>query len=486
MRTEKDFIGTVEIPATALYGIHSYRASLNFPDSAPFNLHWYRAVGKVKHACYETVINYRSALQVEHADVINRLQLPGEEVLKALISASLEVSAGLHFDQFIVPACQGGAGTSINLNVNEIIANRALQFLGHVPGEYTFIDPIETANIYQSTNDVIPSALTVAVMELLKVLEESVNLTRKETERLEHEHRSTLRVSFTQLQEAVPGTYGQLFSNYSDALSRDWWRVSKAFERIKQVNLGGGATGIPLSLPRFYIMEVVPELRKITGLPIAQAENLSDCTSNFDALVEVHAILKANAVNLEKLANDMRLLSSGLPGEKEVHIPERQTGSSIMPGKVNPVIPEFIISSAHQVYSNDMQLATLAARGELDLNAFLPSMGHLLLQSLELLIAMNQTLRENLLKGLTINKELAASRLLKSPSVTTVIAPLTGYNRAATLAAEMKSSSCNIYEANKKLGLIDHASLEKMLQPEFLLKKGFSVQDIREIEKTKE
>ncbi|MCA1747380.1 MAG: hypothetical protein LC655_06760, partial [Bacteroidales bacterium] len=295
-----------------------------------------KATGKVKMACYQTVIQFRKALEKEHPKMPDELRIPSEAILDAMIAAAAEVSAGEHYLHFIIPAIQGGAGTSINMNINEIIANRALQLLGEKPGSYNIIDPIETANIYQSTNDVIPTALKVAVMELLNRLETSVNGTRQLTEKLEKQHRGTLRISFTQLQEAVPGTYGQLFSSYSEALSRDWWRISKAFERIKQVNLGGGATGTGISIPRFYIMEVVNQLRKETGLPLAQGENLTEITVNQDSLVEVHAILKAHAVSLEKLVSDLRLLSSGLSGHKELHIPERQAGSSIMPGKVNP------------------------------------------------------------------------------------------------------------------------------------------------------
>ncbi|MEX0982820.1 MAG: lyase family protein, partial [Bacteroidales bacterium] len=352
MRTEKDFLGEVQLPAEALYGIHSARAYANFPNQEPFHIEWYKATGKVKLACYETVIKFRKAIEKEHPDQLPALRIPSTKILDALVAAATEVSSGEHYLHFVVPAVQGGAGTSINMNINEIIANRALQLIGEEPGSYNIIDPIETANIYQSTNDVVPTALTVAIMELLNQLESAVNSTRQETEKLEKEHRSTVRVSYTQLQEAVPGTYGQLFGTYSEAFSRDWWRISKAFERIKQVNLGGGATGTGISIPRFYIMEVAGQLRKLTGLPLAQGENLTDVTTNQDSLVEVHAILKAHAVSLEKMVSDLRLLSSGLSAETELHLPARQAGSSIMPGKVNPVIPEYVISAAHQIYSN--------------------------------------------------------------------------------------------------------------------------------------
>ena len=297
-----------------------------------------------------------------------------------------------HFDHFIVPAVQGGAGTSINMNINEIITNSALLKTGHRCGEYNIIDPLEHANIYQSTNDVIPTALTVAVMKLLQSLEEKINILRQKVEKFEKKNREKLRPGYTQMQEAVPSSFGLLFSTYNEALSRDWWRVSKCSERIKQVNLGGGAIGTGLSLPRFFIMEVVPELRNLTGLPLAHSENLSDATSNLDKWVEIHATLKAHAVNLEKISSDLRLLASDISGYRSSQLPERQVGSSIMPGKINPVIPEFVISASHKIYSNDVLVSSLCGQGTLELNAYLPVIGCAVIESINLLISCNHSL----------------------------------------------------------------------------------------------
>ncbi len=480
MRTEKDFLGELQLPAGSLYGIHSLRASANFPNLEPFHIEWYQSAGKVKLACYQAVKQFRKALEKEHLNMPDELRLPSEPILNALIEAAAEISAGEHYLHFIVPAIQGGAGTSINMNINEIIANRALQLLGEKPGSYTIIDPIETANIYQSTNDVIPTALKVAVMELLDRMEAGINGTRQLTESLEKQHRSTLRISITQLQEAVPGTYGQLFSSYNEALSRDWWRISKSFERIKQVNLGGGATGTGISIPRYYIMEVANQLRKVTGLPLSQGENLTDITVNQDSLVEVHAILKAHAVNLEKMVSDLRLLSSGLTGKQELRIPERQAGSSIMPGKVNPVIPEYVISAAHQVYSNDQLITTLASLGNFELNPFLPSIGHAMIGSLKLLISMNTAISGHLLAGLEIDATAAASRLFLSPAVTTALSPLIGYHQASLLSGYMKKQGVDIFTANDALDIVPREKLKKVMTAEYLLKKGFQVKDIIE------
>jgi aspartate ammonia-lyase len=300
-------------------------------------------------------------------------------------------------------------------------------------------------------------------------------------EQLETKHRSSLRLAYTQMQEAVPSTYGMLFSTYSEALSRDWWRISKAKERIKVVNLGGGAIGTGISIPRFFIMEVTPALKKLSSQPLTQGENLADATSNLDKWVEVHAILKAHAVNLEKMVNDLRLLSSGLGGEKEIELPSLQVGSSIMPGKINPVLPEFVISSAHRIYANDQKITSLCALGTLELNAYLPEIGIAMLESLKLMKAMNVALKEKVLKGIRVNEDLARKKLFRSPAVTTALSPLIGYNRAAELANTMKEKSLDIFEANKELGKIDAEKLEKLLEADQLLKLGFTMNDIREV-----
>ncbi|MCF8232504.1 MAG: hypothetical protein K9J27_09980 [Bacteroidales bacterium] len=480
MRKEQDFIGEVELPDDALYGVHSYRASRNFPDQTRFYKEWYQAVGLVKHACYNTYSRFKEALKSKYNVSELPLQLIDDDIVNTLIQSALEVAEGKHFGHFIVPAVNGGAGTSINLNVDEIIANRSLTQIGETPGQYDIIDPIEHANIYQSTNDVIPTALRVAVMRLLNGLEEGINNMRSGIEKLETQYRNDLRVAYTQMQEAVPSSYGKLFSAYSDALSRDWWRVSKCFERIKVVNLGGSAVGTGITVPRFFIMEVVPELQRLTGLPLTRGENLTDATQNLDSWVEIHAILKAHAVNLEKMVNDLRLLSSDVAGGGEVSIPKKQVGSSIMPGKVNPVIPEFVISAVHKVYSNDQLISSLSGQGCLDLNAYIPMIGHAVIESLKLLISANGTIKENLLEGLSVNSKASFERLMKSPSITTALSPYIGYNKASQLAKTMVSEGTNVFEANEKLDIIGEEKLREILKPENLLKLGYSIKDIKD------
>jgi aspartate ammonia-lyase len=476
-RIEKDTLGEKQIPADSLYGIHSIRARENFPGNSPFPVEWYKSVGITKLACFNTYRKFRNASYDKLGSNLP-FKVIKDDILDALCASAREVSDGIYYDQFIIPAVQGGAGTSINMNINEIITNSSLQKIGHKCGEYAFIDPLEHTNIYQSTNDVIPTALTVAVMHLLQSLEGKINFLRQKVEEFEKENREKLRPGYTQLQAAVPSSFGLLFSTYNEALSRDWWRVSKCSERIKQVNLGGGATGTGLSLPRYFIMEVVPELRNLTALPVAHSENLSDATSNFDKWVEIHATLKAHAVNLEKMSSDIRLLASDLMSEKTLSIPDRQVGSSIMPGKINPVISEFVISAAHKIYSNDVLISSLSGQGTLELNAYLPAIGCAVIESINLLVSCNITLLNNLFTGLIINEKAGYEAVIFSPSLTTALNPYIGYHRSAELAALMKDNRISIFEANSILKLIDETKLKSILEPGNLLKLGFSIDDL--------
>lgn len=476
-RTEKDYLGEKQIPSDALYGIHTLRAKENFPGTSLFPVEWYKAMGVTKLACFNT---YRKFIEAagEKTDKKLPLKYIDNNIIDALIRSSSEISEGKYFDHFIVPAVQGGAGTSINMNVNEIITNSALLNTGFKCGEYSVIDPIEHANIFQSTNDVVPTALTISVMRLLSSLEEQINRLRQKAEELEKRGRNKLRPGFTQMQEAVPSSFGLLFSTYNEALSRDWWRVSRCAERAKVINMGGGAIGTGLSVPRFFIMEIVPELRRLTGLQLTHSENLADATSNLDKWVEIHAIMKSHAVNLEKMVGDIRLLSSDISDRKLLSIPEKQVGSSIMPGKINPVITEFVISAVHKVYSNDILISSLSGQGCLELNAYLPVIGAAIIESLNLLISSDHSLLNNLFNGLEFNESAGYESLISSPSITTALIPYTGYNKASLLAALMKEKKITIFEANALLRIIDEDKLSAILQPGNLLKLGFSLDDI--------
>lgn len=477
-REEYDFIGTLLIPEEALYGIHAARARENFPYSDSLDIDWYSAVGTVKMACYQTYLSLHDAVSERYPEH-KPIPLIDKKIIRALISASKEVINKNHFEWFIVPSTQGGAGTSINMNINEIISNRALQILEKKAGDYVIIDPVEHANIYQSTNDVIPTSLKLCTMQLLQHLEKEINNLRANIETKEREGRNCIRIGYTQMQAAVPTSYGKLFSTYSEALSRDWWRVSKCFERIKVVNIGGSAIGTGIAVPRFFIMEVINQLQSITQLPLTRSENLSDATSNLDSFVEVHAILKSLAVNLEKISSDIRLLSSDLIGEKEITIPPRQVGSSIMPGKVNPVIAEYCITVAHKVYANDNLISELSGLGCLELNAYLPEIGRALIESIKLLSNACRSLSEFMIKDLSFNPEVSIKKLVMSPAITTALTPHIGYHHAALLSKEMQSEHCSIFEANDKLQIIDSEKLRQLMQPDVLLQLGFSLTDLK-------
>jgi aspartate ammonia-lyase len=477
-RVENDLIGSKDVPEEALYGIHAIRAKENFPDETKFPREWYQSVGMVKQACYETVLSYSEAISKKYPGRELTFPVISKEIFTLLIETAKGVSEGSYFDQFIVPAVSGGAGTSINMNINEIITNAALLKSGHKPGEYQYIDPIEHANIFQSTNDVIPTALKIALMFLLQKLETSINEMRGKTEELENSLRNSLRIGYTQMQEAVPSSFGRLFSTYSESLSRDWWRVSKCFERIKLINLGGGAIGSGLAIPRYFIMEATANLQRLSGLPVARSENMEDVTSSLDSYVEIHATLKAHAVNLEKMVSDLRLLASDLSGNKEIILPEKQAGSSIMPGKINPVIPEFVISAVHRIYANDQLITSLCAQGCLELNAYLPVIGCALIESMKLLIAANKTLKSNLFEGIIINSRASEAKLFASPVLTTALIPYIGYNKASELAKSMKLKGLDIFAANRELNMISEGRLRTLLKPDNLLKLGYTVEEI--------
>jgi len=480
MRLERDHLGERQLGDDVLYGIHSLRARDNFPDRTAFHPEWYRAMAVVKLACYETYGRFKQALDRKYGGIDVPLNLMDEEVLDALVYTTERMTRGEYYEHFIVPAVQGGAGTSINMNINEIIANGSLEHMGFSYGDYERVDPIEHANVFQSTNDVVPTSLKVASMRLFEKLEDRINRLRGRLEKLERQHRDDLRVGYTQLQEAVPSSFGKLFSTYNEALSRDWWRVSKCLERLKVVNLGGSAIGTGITVPTYFIMEVVPVLRRLTNLPLARTENMPDATNNLDALVEVHATLKAHAVNLEKMVSDIRLLSSDITGEKEVSIPALQVGSSIMPGKVNPVIPEFVLGSVHKVYANDALIASLAGQGNLELNPHIPVIGHALLESLKLLVGCGQTLLDNMIEGMRVHSKTALRRLHCSPAVTTALSPHIGYNKAADLAKSMRQKQIDVFEANRIHRYLDAKKLRKLLDPANLLKMGFRIDELLE------
>jgi len=335
-------------------------------------------------------------------------------------------------------AIQGGAGTSINMNLNEVIANLALEKLSYNKGDYHIIDPIEHINLSQSTNDVYPTAVKITTIRLLRSLLNKVINLQDALQVKEQDFANIIKVARTQLQDAVPISLGQEFGAYAEAISRDRWRLYKIEERIRQINIGGTAIGTGLGAPPKYRFVVTQELQRLTGFGLARSENLIDNTQNLDAFVEVSGLLKTLAVNLKKISNDLRLMSSG--GFNEINLPILQAGSSIMPQKVNPVIPEMVIQVYYKVLANDLLISSAAADGEFELNAFLPVISDSLFQSLDLLTNSIDLFTEKCIKGISANQDACLRHLQQSWSLARVLIDSFGYNKVSDLITKANIS----------------------------------------------
>lgn len=455
-RTENDLLGTRPIPATALWGIHTLRAVENFPlAKRPVRAALVQAFGAVKIACAQTnrALGY----------------LP-ENIADAIIAAAQEMLDGKLTDWIVVDALQGGAGTSTNMNVNEVIANRALLILGGKPGNYSVIHPISHVNLHQSTNDVYPTALKVAAINLFRNLEQEIIALTEAFQRKEAEFAGIVKVGRTEMQAAVLTTLGREMSAYAEAFARDRWRIYKCEERLRVVNLGGTAIGTGITAPRDYIFKVAENMKNITGIGIARAENLVEATQNADVFVEVSGILKACAASLLKCAGDLRLLSSS--DLQEINLPPRQAGSSIMPDKVNPVIPEAVSQAALQIMANDQAITIAAASGNLELNAFLPLITENLLDSLELAANAARILRQNCVEGLTANPERCRQGVESSTAIVTALVEAIGYEKAESVAEQARAERKTIREVILAQNLLSAAEFEALISPERVNRLG--------------
>lgn len=460
MRTESDSLGELALPADALYGIHTARARVNFPLSGlPCAPGLIRGLAMVKLACAQTNAG---------------LRLLPEDVAGAIVQASGELAAGEHRDAVVVDALQGGAGTSLNMNVNEVIANRAEEILGGRRGEYRQVHPLHHVNLHQSTNDVFPTALKIAAIESLHRLEQAIAALQSAVQSKEQAFAAIVKLGRTQLQDACPITLGAEFSAWAEAFGRDRWRVARCEERLRVVNLGGTAIGTGLTAPREYIFRVTEKLREVTGLGLSRAENLVDATQNADVFVEVSGILKAHAVNLFKISSDLRLLASGpRAGIGEVVLPAVQVGSSVMPGKVNPVICEAVGQSALQVISQDMAVTLAAQSGQLELNAFLPLIAHALLGNLALLEGACTIFRERCIEGISANVARCSELLERSQAQVTALVPALGYELAADVARQAQLSNESIRTVVLARRLIAPSVLDRLLSAEAMTALGY-------------
>jgi aspartate ammonia-lyase len=461
MRIEKDLLGELEVPADACYGIHTRRAMENFRLSGRcLHPELVSALARVKKACART----------------NReLGFLPDAIGKAVISACDEIIEGRWRDHILVDALQGGAGTSANMNLNEVIANRAEELLGGQRGRYETVHPVLHVNLHQSTNDVFPTAIRVAAIGLFKELEKAIAGLQGAFQAREREFSEVVKMGRTQLQDATPMTLGAEFSAWAEALARDRWRVFKCEERLRVVNLGGTAIGTGVTAPRKYIFLVVERLREETGFGLARAENLVDATQNADPFVEVSGILKAHAMNLFKISSDLRLLASGpKTGLGEILLPEVQAGSSIMPGKVNPVICEAVGQVAIVVMANDLALTQAAQSGQLELNAFMPLIAQTLLESLSLLTSANVMFRDRCIEGIRVNREVCTEQVNRSWATVTALLPALGYEKATEVAREVKATGKTVSEVVLELGLLDKEALDYLLSAEAMTSLGFS------------
>lgn len=469
-RVEKDLLGQREIPQEAYYGIHTLRAKENFAVSGmPVHRDLIWALALVKKA---------AALANMEVGLLD------PRIARAIALAAEELAEGQWRDQIVVDAFQGGAGTSTNMNVNEVIANRAIEILGGTRGDYTLVNPLDHVNLGQSTNDVYPTALRVAAIKLVRELSQAMATLQGALQAKEKEFAAVLKIGRTEMQDAVPITLGQEFSAYAEAVARDWWRLYKAEERLRQVNLGGTAVGTGLNASRRYIYRVIEILRELTGFGLARAENTVEATQNADVFAEVSGFVKAAAVNLAKIAGDLRLLSSGpRAGLGEIKLPEAQAGSSIMPGKVNPVIPEMVTQVAYQVMASDMAIDMAAASGQLELNAFLPLIAHNLLQSLEMMAKASRLLAEKCVRGIQADEARCRQLLEASHGLITAFVPYLGYEKATEVVLRAVETRRPVTELVVEEGLFTKDEVEAILRPQELTTPG--VAGVRYLKQTR-
>ena len=458
-RIEKDFLGEREIPADAYYGVQTLRGKENFHITGiPMSLepNFVKAFGYVKKA----------------AALANRdLGVLDATVAGAIALACDKLIAGEMRDQFVTDFIQGGAGTSTNMNANEVIANRALEILGHAKGEYAHLHPNEHVNMSQSTNDVYPTALKLATYVGIFRLVDAMAYLRRAFERKAEEFADVLKMGRTQLQDAVPMTLGQEFSTYAVMLGEDEERLKEAALLIREMNLGATAIGTGINAHPDYAPLVCRRLAEISGVPVVTAPNLIEATQDCGSFVQLSGVLKRVAVKLSKTCNDLRLLSSGpRAGFGEINLPPRQAGSSIMPGKVNPVIPEVVNQIAFEVIGNDMTVTFAAEAGQLQLNAFEPIIAHSLFKSVLHLRKGCKALADYCIDDITANRESLRASVERSIGIVTALNPYIGYANATEIAAEAHLSGRGVAEIVLERKLMSPAQLADVLRPEVLTK----------------
>ncbi|NTW71061.1 MAG: aspartate ammonia-lyase [Eubacteriaceae bacterium] len=458
-RMEKDILGVMEISRSDLFGINTARAASNFKlgnDKVSLSLIY--AVVMVKKAA---------------AMVNQKLGDLSSDLSTAMIKACDLIFSGGFDDQFVLHPLQGGAGTSINMNVNEVIANIANIELGGMPGDYTLVHPMNHVNMSQSTNDVFPTAIRIAAIYKIRALADVLAALQSSLQQKENDFSDILKLGRTQMMDALPITLGQEFGAYARAISRDRWRIYKVEERLRETNIGGTAIGTGLNAKLEYIYMVTEELQKLTGLGLARSDLLVDTTQNMDVFAEVSGFLKACAVNLIKISNDLRLMSSGPRGGLgEIHLEALQQGSTIMPGKVNPVMCEMMIQVCYRVIGNDSTLTAAAYSGSFELNPFSPLIAHTLLESLDLMIHGITQFNELCIKTLKADKEKCLEYVVKSSALAAALIGHIGYDEAASIAKEAYENNTSIKDIVIARELMGEEELNEILDIYQVTKPG--------------
>ncbi|MGA0539683.1 aspartate ammonia-lyase [Neotabrizicola sp. VNH66] len=456
-RLEHDLIGDREVPDDALWGIHTLRATENF------------CISRRTIADTPDLLVALATIKEAAAEANSELGVLDASRRDAIVAACREIRAGHWHDHFIVDPIQGGAGTSTNMNANEVIANRALELMGHPRGAYHVIHPTDHVNAGQSTNDVYPTALKLAARAGVLRLSEAMERLRLAFADKSAEFADILKMGRTQLQDAVPMTLGQEFGTYAMMLSEDRMRLAEAVDLIREVNLGATAIGTGINSHPAYAALVRERLSGLIGYDLITAPDLVEATQDCGAFVQLSGVLKRIAVKLSKTCNDLRLLSSGpRAGLNEINLPARQAGSSIMPGKVNPVIPEVVNQIAFEVIGHDITITMAAEAGQLQLNAFEPIIFHSLQQSLSHLAAGCTTLEVNCIRGITANRQRLADIVENSIGIVTALNPYIGYRNATEVAMEAYRSGRGVKEIVLERGLLDREKLAEVLRPEML------------------
>lgn len=451
-RIEKDSIGTKNVPSNVYYGVQSLRGAENFHITGQ-SLHpeFIKSLAYVKKA---------SAITNEEAGALDK------KIASAIIKACDKILDGKYHEYFIVDPIQGGAGTSMNMNANEVIANIAIEFLGGQKGDYSIVHPNDHVNCGQSTNDVIPTAGKITTLHLLRNLKVQLGRLYSALCEKADEFDHVIKMGRTQLQDAVPVRLGQEFKAYAVAVKRAMDRIDDSTKEMLSLNMGGTAIGTGITAVGAYLDNIVPTLSKVTGIEFKQASDLIDGTQNIDCFVGVSGALKACAVTLSKMANDLRLMSSGpRTGLGEINLPAKQNGSSIMPGKVNPVIPEVVSQVAFKVIGNDVTITMAAEAGQLELNAFEPVAFYCLFQSIDTLTNGIDTFVDNCISNITANEDRCRFYVENSVGIITALCPTIGYQKAADIAKEALKTGEPVRSLIVKKNILTEDEVNAILEP---------------------